>query len=460
MSHGQNKYLNSTIQARSSRPSFITSSKFHISITIRLDSFTIHKYSRKTTMATPSSYQEVFDQIDKECRESGAAYTDLDGLTDFIAEAMNKARAQYTFMHNKTDADYSRYILGKQAIAAGRWTLPPTPKEFWDAAYSFGRSSHKAGTHSKLYNFLTDPCVDVMPLGKLWGEKTLKLLPCLGALPDTDLTDKLTNFDFAPTNCGAIYYPDGHPAEDVSHTNLSSSDDDKLRRFASLGWVIEVDRNGSWARTGHVLVIDMGSDRDRHPWFVLASVCPSEYEQYDGGYTFRVEERVIRDDKNQDGVFPGDKNRTPICKIVPWGKSKDVTGPVLKLFDKDFEFAPERMGGHIRAKADTPWGPDLAHVTDWYWDPVKEEEVCYARNGNEYMRYNPKTEKYKYPTLADLFRTIDGEVGVEGEFSIPPTPASESESLESRMENASLNPVQFPPQHTRESRYSSMVSRF
>lgn len=59
-------------------------------------------------MATPSSYQEVFDQIDKECRESGAAYTDLDGLTDFIAEAMNKARAQYTFMHNKTDADYSR----------------------------------------------------------------------------------------------------------------------------------------------------------------------------------------------------------------------------------------------------------------------------------------------------------------------------------------------------------------
>jgi len=413
-------------------------------------------------MATPSSYQEVFDQIDKECRDSGAAYTtDLDGLTDFIAKAMNQARAQYSFMHNKTDGDYSRYILGKQAIAAGRWTLPPTPKQFWDAAYSFGRSSQiRTGKHSQLYKFLTDYNIDAMPLGKLWGETTLKLLPCLGALPVTDLSDKITNLGYAPTNCGAIYYPDGHPSEDVSHTDLSSSDDDKLRRFASLGWVIKVGPNGSWSRTGHVLVMDMGSDRDRHPWFVLASHYPSEYEQYDGGYTYHVEEKVIRDDTTQDGVFPGDKNRTPVCKIIPWGKSKDAAGSVLNMFGEDFVFATKRMGGHIKAKKDTPWGPDLAHVTDRYWDPVKEEEVCYQRNGNEYLRYNPKTDKYRYPMLASLFRSIHGEVGVEGELLIPPTPASGFVSLESRMENVSLDPVPFPPQHTRDTRYSSMVSGF
>lgn len=412
-------------------------------------------------MATPSTYQEVFDQIEEECKASGAAYTGLDGLTNFIAEAMTKARAQYSFIQNKTDGDYSRYILGRQAIASGRWILPPTPKQFWDAAYAFGRSSKiRTGKHSQLYNYLTDDLIDAMPLGKLWGKTTLKILPCLGALPVTDLSDEITKLGNAPTNCGAIYYPDGHPSEEVSYTDLSSSDDDKLRRLASLGWVIIVEPNGTWARTGHVLVMDMGSDRDRHPWFVLASTYPAEYEQYDGGYIYYVEERVIRDAEGRDGVFPGDKNRTPICKIVPWGKSKDAAGSVLNMFGEDFVFAIDRMGGHIKAKEHTPWGPDLAHVTDWYWDPEKEEEVCYARNGVEYMRYNLKTEKYRYPTLSDLFRTIDGEVGVEGELSIPPTPASEPESLESRMENTSLNPVQFPPQHTRETRYSSMDPGF
>jgi hypothetical protein len=46
---------------------------------------------------------------------------------------------------------------------------------------------------------------------------------------------------------------------------VDASEDTKLRRFASLGWVIHVRPNGSWSKTGHALVMDMDKGRDRHP---------------------------------------------------------------------------------------------------------------------------------------------------------------------------------------------------
>jgi len=106
---------------------------------------------------------------------------------------MNKARAQYPYMHSKTDADYSHYILEKQSITVGHEALSPTSRNSGTQHVpSVVPLMKEAGTHSKLYDFLTDYCIEAMHLGKLWGETTLKLLPCLGALLETDLSDNIT----------------------------------------------------------------------------------------------------------------------------------------------------------------------------------------------------------------------------------------------------------------------------
>lgn len=114
----------------------------------------------------------------------------------------------------------------------------------------------------------------------------------------------------------------------------------KLRRFASLRWVVQEDSEGLWLKTGHILVMDMDdrSVRHRHLWFVLASEWPTDGERET--FSCRAEEIVL------PGVFPGDRNRTPICSIRPVGKSANNKDVVLKQFGEDFTFEPVRLGGH------------------------------------------------------------------------------------------------------------------
>ena len=367
-------------------------------------------------MAEPRTWQEVFDEIQRKSRESGVVYGDPDVYENFIDAEMDMAKVKYPFMHDKSVAEYGVYVVEKRTLAKRRAQMapPPTAQQFWNAAYAFSRSGPgPTDDGDQLYKLLSSDKLGAIPLGKLWGQTTLKLIPAIGALPTSPLPPGVVKYDFSATDSGAIMYADGHPSEEAYGEWISSAADDKLRRITSLGWVIRVEGNGSWARTGHVLVMDMARDRDRHPWFVLASEWPSEEEQADGGFVIRAPEKEFRDDKLVHGVFPGDKNRTPICKIQPWGKSKDGTGPVLKRFGEDFEFAPVRLGGHRRGKA-SMWGPELAHVMDWYWDDDEEEEVCYHPSGVEYMRYKPEIAKYRYPALEEL--PIEGSQGFAGEL--------------------------------------------
>ncbi|KAL8849333.1 MAG: hypothetical protein Q9221_005684 [Calogaya cf. arnoldii] len=163
--------------------------------------------------------------------------------------------------------------------------------------------------------------------------------------------------------------------------------DDKLRRIAALGWVIMQDPAGDWKRTGHVLVIDMDDRaiRLRQPWLILAPEWPSDGEEtVDGTYTHRAAEVVARGDKSVAGVFPGDRNRTPICCIrpqipIPSGQS------VLRYFGPNFSFNPIRLGGR-RPSRPSDNGPGLARAMEWYWDPVAKQEVCYIKDRHESRR--------------------------------------------------------------------------
>lgn len=256
----------------------------------------------------------------------------------------------------------------------------------------------------------------------------------MDCLPSTEIPNFVSPFKFAITDSAAVIYPDGHPsAETLSIKSadmlpsqstslqptvpftIKDSEDDKLRRFATLGWVQE-NTGGIWRKTGQVLVMDMGDKtfRDRQPWLILASQWPTDGEETsEGTFYYLAGDKVARDDPSVPGVFPGGSNRTPICMITPKNKSASSSKPVLKRFGENFEFETERRGGHRRYRP-SAFGPALAKIRDWYWDPIREQEVCYADNGLEYMRYTRETKEYPFP---DFWRiSVGGDLGYGGEI--------------------------------------------
>ena len=320
--------------------------------------------------------------------------------------------------------------------AAKLKALPkPTSENFWKAAWDYdplGPNPPKDG--SDLQKIITSGRMEPISIGKVYGTTLLKLLPCIGALPAPDIPGFEAPFDYAATDSAAISYPDGHPSEDDLAPRweplpgggarrvpplIRPADDDKLRRFAALGWVIQQGRNGQWKKTGHVLVIDMDDRnvRQRQPWLVLASEWPTDdAEAPDGGFTLFAEETVGQNDRTQPGVFPGDNNRTPICRLMPMKKKGTANVPVLRQLGDNFNFVPERIGGQYRVRKSC-YGPGLAKIMEWYWDPKAEQEVCYTAQGLEYMRYDRKSKAYSFPDFSRL--SFAGEEGLFGEIEAP-----------------------------------------
>ena len=142
----------------------------------------------------------------------------------------------------------------------------------------------------------------------------------------------------------------------------------------------------------------------------------------------------MRNDPSQPGVLPGDHNRTPIAKVEAMDSSSDE--PVIRRFGPGFKFHPVRFGGERNYNKESNWGPDLAHIMDWYWDPVEEKEVCCGKNDKEYMRYDQQAKQYTYPNMADLLQSAVGEVGMFGE--LPPVESTSSVSISARLGNLEL----------------------
>lgn len=335
--------------------------------------------------------EEVFDKIEQ---DAGRYETqDPREHRRWVKVQIAAAQEQYPFMRDKTSADYIHYHVRKDAseIEAANARPPPSSEEFWNAAYAFDPFDRKSSSEpDALQNILTSGRLGLITLGKVYGHTTLKLLFRIGALPTSAMPDEEPALDFAATDCGAISYPDGHPPgasapsqcpDPATSSPISNpiprtraSTDDKLRRFASLGWVMQETSRDTWTKTGHVLVMDMDDRKLRHrqPWFVLASEWPTDGEEtQDGDFTFHAQKRVLRNDRGVYVVFPGDHNRTPICAIWPWKRTPEKGEIILKQFGEKFKFEPARFGGHRFAKP-SRLGPSLARVMDWYWDPEAE----------------------------------------------------------------------------------------
>jgi len=213
-------------------------------------------------------------------------------------------------------------------------------------------------------------------------------------------------------------------------------EDQRLRRFCPLGWIAQKRGEYSVDLTGHALVMDMDRGRDHHPWIVLASQWPND--DHPEEFTYKAEKRTRRDDDPIHGIFPGDHTRTLVAKLIHVDE-KSLTNeqratPFLKQFGPNFSFNLWRKGGDRKvtdSRQFRDYHPDLAHIMGWFWDDKEEEEVCYAENGTEFMRYKPSTCEYKYPYLDQV--PVVGQNAMFGEVLQERYPHPEPASLSERM---------------------------
>ena len=249
-----------------------------------------------------------------------------------------------------------------------------------------------------------------MPLGRVYGTHMLWLIPGNGALPKAEPDDPEPDLPYASTQCEAISYPDGYPSEgELQLKGAPGEDEEKLRRFIVLGWVVQGDEKRC-KKTGHALVVDLEPGRDRNPWIVLAYHWPNDGEpSWTGECENYASETVERNSSYAEGVLPGDRNRTPVGKIKSLDNS--IKRSVLRHFGQDFQFTIVRRGsarGYIRL----PRGPGLAHVMSWYLDSKTKEEVCFTKESREYVRFNLETLKIPYCKRAT--ESFTGEDGLHG----------------------------------------------
>lgn len=374
-------------------------------------------------MATPQQrFEAVCDQIYDHAIEN-CPMLDIKAISSFIDAAFKQAKTENPFMSDYTISDYFHHITAKRARKELEiWQQPiPAPTEFWDAAFEYDPLRQESEMGSNRLGELTHPSrFGVISLGRVYDDVELGVKPELGALPESTIAvDDFTTLPFARGISAAISYSDQHPSHESAYQrSLKPVYDQQLRRFVSLGWVFRKFDDGMWEMTGHVLVMDMDRGRDRHPWIVLAHEWPNnDNEGPHGDFKVHAPRRVRRNARDTPGVFPGDDNRTSIAKIIPMNSVEGDDRPILKRFDPDLEFRLLRESGD-RESIRTEWGPDLAHVMDWYWNEKAKEEVCYSRDGSVYMRYDPERGEYRYPHLNDW--STDSELGLYGELRAPP----------------------------------------
>lgn len=281
----------------------------------------------------------------------------------------------------------------------------PTAEDLWSAVCAWSPDPLHASPRQKLheiFDLICSPRFAPVPLGKYRGEFMCALEPEVCLAPELDsFVPMRQGFDFSGSNgdiTRAIRYADGHPSEGPSDAIRTAVEDCTLRRFVSLGYILMLI-DGNWTKTGHALVLDADYGRNCHPWLVLSA----EWETDDENYVLEHEtefvrppKKVARDDAEALGVLPGHSNRTTIARFTHWAGRKENEGPekFVTHFGEDFSFDLSGVG-ELQGEVRSPWGPGLAQILNWWWDPIEKEEVCYTDAGIEYMRYNPLTREYR-----------------------------------------------------------------
>ena len=280
-----------------------------------------------------------------------------------------------------------------------------TEQDFWNAAYDFDRLN---GDPSQLFNIIRYGKLGLITIGRLDGRHTMKIRPGCGGLPLDD--DAVLDAGLSPASNGAeaIKFPEAPafkgsrsltPTPESKGTIFKDANDNILRRYEILGRVVMWSDRKHWDLTGHVLVMDMGDreSRRRQPWLILASEWPTDHwnVQIDNFDTY-AQDRVCN--------LPGHDREITIGRIEPLEESAGDDIPILRRLGEDFEFklVPPEAHNHMLY-------PPLVETMNWYWDPETRQEVCFTKDGREYMRYNPEKKEYTYSNHAEQGSDLKNE---------------------------------------------------
>ncbi|KAL8737648.1 MAG: hypothetical protein Q9181_001462, partial [Wetmoreana brouardii] len=260
----------------------------------------------------------------------------------------------------KTVGDLASHLLeeAENEVQVRRDAPQYTVEQFWDMVSRSDVLSPTSPASNDFRRMLGSGKLPLVPLGRLDGAHSLWLIPALGSLPATK-PDRNVEQQFAAT----ISYPDSHPSESDSVSTVIDEDDQRLRRFVSLGWMV-LGTPDRFRKTGHALVVDVEPGQDLHPWIVLASEFQDDEADDDDDDIVVVPKVVDRDAEGEDGVLPGDRNLIPVGKIKAMHNNNSHQKPALRSFEQEFAFTIHRKSAY----------EPLAYVMDWYLDPVFEEQ--------------------------------------------------------------------------------------
>ncbi|KAL8722991.1 MAG: hypothetical protein Q9225_000607 [Loekoesia sp. 1 TL-2023] len=332
-------------------------------------------------------------QVFKDIHNYVQQHHDLDIDQDTPTQAkFAEVKARYPFMKNINYEDYVHFWFrdAMDDLDAELRSIPAyTATEVWHKLYHDPLTNEtETNAFCKFLNY--SYFAKVIDIGKLDGKTPLRLAPGTGLIDEGE--DLFDDLDFADHGSSAVIYTEGHhPSSGTSSRQPSSKDDGILRRFWEVGYIL-MGTGTEWVKTGHVMVIDVDKGRDRHPWIILAK----EWEtDEDDPQTIVAPDRVRRDDRYVQGVFPGNRNRTTIAKMVPIGEScGDSSTPLLLQMGADFSFRLQGPGNPAAGVEE--YGPDLAHAMTWFKRP-SGEEVCFDKQRRVCMTYDPRTRRYSYP---------------------------------------------------------------
>ncbi len=285
--------------------------------------------ARNVDLQARRIFDRITDQIDRQDvyfdeRESAAK------------KAFEKERSLNSFEKSYSYEDYVLYAGEKAMEEFHRREFEDvqhaTAPQLWHMLLNNPFTNR--AEYSKFCKFInTSKFPEVIELGKLYGRTPLHLMPGTQVLDlwEEEKDRNIDNHVYADHGGAAVDYEKG-PLY-YGDTDKALPDMERLRRFLDIGYIF-MQIGKRLVMTGHVMVIDLDSET-RQPWLILAKTWTDDEDE---PMTFTVPDYVAKGDSSTVGVFPGNKNRTTIAKVMPFGPSSRSHLPLLLQIGPECQF--------------------------------------------------------------------------------------------------------------------------
>ncbi|KAL9043939.1 MAG: hypothetical protein Q9214_002890 [Letrouitia sp. 1 TL-2023] len=304
----------------------------------------------------------------------------------YAKDLLREKEKDFPYLKKKgVEEIYTRFLAFESELASEKAYRPRlTAKAFWYNLYTLPLTSDK-GT-SSLGHFLNND-FEHLDLGLLKGKTPLRLTVEIGNFLYMQDPPNLPEYDWIepPDGASAVgYLPEPLPN---GQNRVPVERDGPLRRFMEIG-TVSWWRFGEWEPTGHIMVIDLDKDRQRHPWIILSNEWVDSW-----GESVIADSKVETVNSNTPGVFPSDQKRTTIAQLV------DRHGLTTRIDDPKKDPFLRRLGKgfHIELKSVTD-GKNLVRIMQWNQRAHSTVEECYADGtGRIYLEYDREKNEYMLP---------------------------------------------------------------